>query len=202
MSLLSRAWPLLAPAALVAALALGLHTGAPAPAPAGAAPVAERGFMKLVPDSFVGRLDGTRAYIALSYDGKRLRVYACDGSGRRLATIAKWLTGRWDGRSPITLARDGITVHIDRVDDAARITGTLRAFSGPHRFTVEPAAGPAGLYDGIDRKRHVRMTWIVLADQSVRGNMVPTRPPRRICRYHTVVLADGTTQERVICSDA
>lgn len=185
--------PLLALAALVAALAVGLHGGSP-PSAKGA-PASQRGFLELVPHSKVGQVEGTRAYIALSFDGKRLRVYTCDGSGKRRATISHWLQGRWDGHSPITLVRDGIEVHIDEVHPDGSISGSLRAFSGPHPFTVEPATGPAGLYDGIDRKKHLHGTWIVLANGSVRGNMVPTRPPRRVCRYVTVVLVDGTTED-------
>jgi hypothetical protein len=148
-----------------------------------------------------GRGPGTRAYIALSFDGKRLRIYVCDGHGRRVATISKWLTGRWDGGSPIMLVRDGVEVRIDQLHDDGRISGTVRAFSGPHPFTVEPATGPAGLYDGIDRTNKLRATWIVRPDRSIRGNIIPTRPPRRVCRMHTFILSDGTTTERVVCYD-
>ena len=94
------------------------------------------------------------------------------------------------------LVRNGIELRIDRVHADGRVSGR------PHAFSVRPAKGPAGLYDGTDSSRRFRATWIVLADRSVRGTMVPTRPPRRVCRVVTVALADGTTKERVACYDA
>lgn len=198
MSVPSLARPALVLAALLVA---GLGLGAASLPDATAAPAA-RPFMTLVPDSKVGQVGGTRAYIAASYAGGRLRVYVCDGDGRRPATISRWLTRRWDGRSPTTLVGGGIEVRILHLHADGRISGTLRAFSGPHPFTVEPAAGPAGLYDGIDRGGRLRATWIVRADGTVRGAIVPTRPPRKVCRVITVTLADGTIQERVACCDA
>jgi hypothetical protein len=93
-------------------------------------------------------------------------------------------------------------LRIDAVRADGRVTGQLTAFSGPHAFSVEPATGPAGLYDGSDspgRRKRLHATWIVLADRSIRGAMVCPRPPRRRCRVVTVTLADGTTREEIRC---
>jgi hypothetical protein len=153
--------------------------------------------LKAVPHSQVGRIDGTRAFVAVSSDGRRVRVYVCDGTRKRRATISQWLDARWDGRAPITLDRDGVEVHLDAVHPDGRITGSLTAFSGPHPFAVEPPTGPAGLYDGKDGG--TRGTWIAQADGSVRGAMACPRPPRVRCRVVTVTLTDGTTREEVRC---
>jgi hypothetical protein len=188
---------------LLAAVVASWHPAAPADArpPDGPRPTAATHKLTLVPHSKVGTVDGTRAYIGLSFDGRRLRAYVCDGGNRRKATISQWFKSHWDGRSPLTLVRNGIELQIDAVHPDGRITGHLTAFSGPHRFSAWPATGPTGLYDGVDRRKRLRATWIVLADRSFRGNMAPTRPPRRVCRFVTVALADGTTTERVACFD-
>jgi hypothetical protein len=191
------------PAAPVEARPATTEAGPPATKDAGPTttrpPKAPR--MSLVPHSKVGSVDGTRAFIALSFDGRHLRVFVCDGGAKRNPTISQWFKSRWDGRSAIALVRNGIELRIDAVHPDGRVTGHVTAFSGPHPFTAEPATGPAGLYDGVDRRERLRATWIVRADGSFRGNMAPTRPPRRICRLVTVALSDGTTTERVACYD-
>src|SRR5262245_43440588 len=156
--------------AVIAVLAFALNVGGST-----AAPAAPRLEMKAVPDAKVGRVDGTRAYIAASFDGKRLRVYVCDGTKRSKATLSEWFKARWDGRTPLTLTKNGIELRLDPVLPDGRITGSLTAFSGPHAFTVSPATGPAGLYDGKDSQ--TRSTWIVQSDGSVRGAMACPRPP-------------------------
>jgi hypothetical protein len=180
--------------AVLAFVAQAVHSPtAPGRERAAAAPLK----MKALPDSQVGHVAGTRAYIATNFDGRRLRVYVCDGTRKRKATISQWFKARWDGRTPITLVRGGIELKLDPVHTDGRITGELTAFSGPHRFAVEPPTGPAGLYDGEDDA--TRSTWIVRADGSVRGAMVCPRPPRRRCRVVTVTMANGETREEVRC---
>jgi hypothetical protein len=146
--------------ALSGALAVAPHVPGPAATPAAdrAAPLR----LKAVPTTQVGRVEGTRAYIAVSFDGHRVRVYVCDGTLKRRATIAQWFSARWDGRTPLRMVRDGIAVRLDPVAADGRISGELIAFSGPHSFTVAPASGPAGLYDG--RTGRTRDTWIAPPD--------------------------------------
>jgi hypothetical protein len=182
---------LLASAAIVAA-ALGLHGAA-----AAAAPRADVVPLKAVPHSKVGRVDGTRAFVALAFDGRRLSGYVCDGTARRAATIAQWFEAGWDGRSPLTLVRKGIELRIDRVFADGHVRGHVQAFSGPHAFTVAAAPEPAGLQVGTDATRRVRATWIVLGDGSIRGAMADPRPRR--CRPVQVTLTDGTTTIVTVC---
>jgi hypothetical protein len=139
----------------------------------------------------VGRVQGTEAYIAVTYDGRRLRAYACDGSGRRPATTSAWFEAAWDGRKPITIVADGgAELRVERVHADGRISGRLDG----HRFTVEPATGPAGLVERDGAR------WVVLADGSIRGAMINPRPIK--CRPVMTTLADGTTQIVTVCKAA
>ena len=89
----------------------------------------------------VGKVQGTEAYLAVSYDGHRLRAYACNGSARRLPTISSWFNEPWDGRRAITVVNSDVTLRIQRAHDG-RVGGRLNG----HRFTLTRAKGPAGLY--------------------------------------------------------
>jgi hypothetical protein len=138
-------------------------------------------------DTRVGRVQGTDAFIAVTHDGGQLRAYACDGSARRPATLARWFDARWDGREPVTVVSDGVELRVERLHADGRISGRLDG----HRFTADQATGKAGL---VDRDPG---TWIRLADGSVRGVMIDPRP--RKCRPVQVTLADGTTQIVTVC---
>jgi hypothetical protein len=102
----------------------------------------------------VGKVQGTEAYLAVTYDGHQLRAYTCDGSARRLPTLSRWFEAPWDGRSPIT--RHALTM-------AGPVDGRL----GGHRFTLEPATGPGGLYERTSGT--TIETWVVLNNGEIRG---------------------------------
>lgn len=152
-----------------------------------------------IPDSKVGKVKGTGAYIAVAYDGRRVQVYVCNGTSTRGATISKWFRGAWDGESPLTLGRPGLELEIEDVRADGRVSGHLHWNGKRHDFTVRPATGAAGLYnrkkaEGRDRPRG---TWIFLSRRSYRGVMVDPRPRR--CRPVQVTLADGTTAIVTVC---
>jgi|SRR5215218_6291528 len=111
--------------------------------------------LKLVQERRPGRIEGTQAFIALTLDGQRLRAYVLDGTAGRRPRIARWLDDSWGGRSPRTFVRDGVELQIDEVDAGGRVTGRLWAFGRPHAFSVEPARGTGGLYDGTDAQRRL-----------------------------------------------
>jgi hypothetical protein len=73
-------------------------------------------------------------------------------------------------------------VHAD-----GRISGRLDG----HRFTVQPATGPAGLVEPNGAR------WVVLADGSIRGAMISTRKP---CRFVLVTGANGQQQWVSVCN--
>jgi hypothetical protein len=86
----------------------------------------------------VGKVQGTEAYLAVTYDGYHLRAYACEGSARRLPTLSAWFEAPWDGRSPMTVKAGGHTLRLDGLT-SGRLEG--------QRVALEPATGPGGLYE-------------------------------------------------------
>jgi hypothetical protein len=97
-------------------------------------------------------------------------------------------TAPWDGRTPITIVgAGGAKLRVERVHADGRISGRLDG----HRFTVEPATGTAGLVERDGARR------VVLADGSIRGTMIPTRPPR--CRVVLVTSSSGQQQWVTVC---
>ena len=134
----------------------------------------------------VGKVQGTAAYLAVTYDGHRLRAYACDGSARRLPTISAWFEAPWDGRSPIAVTVGGHTLRRD-APTSGRLDG--------HRFALERATGPAGLFEQTSGT--TTETSVVLPNGEIRGAMIPTRPPR--CRLVLVTSSSGQQQYVTVC---
>jgi hypothetical protein len=87
----------------------------------------------------VGKVQGTEAYLAVTYDGHRLRAYACDGSARRLPTTSAWFQAPWDGRSPMTVVSHGHTLKLDG-PMSGRLDG-LR-FELERAYLSQPTCGP------------------------------------------------------------
>jgi hypothetical protein len=117
----------------------------------------------------VGKMRGTEAYLAVTYDGHRLRAYVCNGSARRLPTISAWFGAPWDGRSPITVGRR-LTLDGPR---SGRLDG--------RRFRLDPATGPGGLYEQTSGT--TTQVSVVLNNGEIRGTFIPARPrPRPIAR--------------------
>jgi hypothetical protein len=161
-------------------------------APAGAT---ERLKLDPLPNVRAGKVDGTRAFIALSLDGRRLRVYVCDGTLKRDATVARWFRGRWDGISPRTLRASKNEVSIESVAPDGTIRGRVLLADGEHAFTARPKTHPNGLHHG--HRKGFSATWIVLSKRQMRGNFVPARPPK--CRVVPVTSSSGGTQWVTVC---
>jgi hypothetical protein len=173
----------------VALLLLGL-LAAPSPA-------AEEQRIRLepLPNVKAGRVAGTHAFIALSHDGTRLRVYLCDGTLKRKPTVAKWFRGRWDGQSPLSLKTGELELHIDAVAPDGGITGRVVLPDGEHAFSARPRTHPAGLHHGA--RKGLRATWIVLSKRSMRGAFVSPRPKK--CRLVLVTSSTGQQQWVSVC---
>ena len=144
-----------------------------------------------LPEASVGRVDGTRTFVAFSVKDGKLRVYVCDGTLKRDPTISTWFRHRWDGRHALTLRADGHTLEIHAMRRDGRVTGRLDGA----RFRVKPATRAAGLFRG--RSGTLRATWIVLPDRAKRGTFVPTRPPK--CRVVLVTSSSGQQQWVSVC---
>lgn len=114
-------------------------------------------------ETFVGRLDGTDAFVAVeTVDGREVRAYVCDG-----AAMIHWLDGSLTGDRVDAAARDGAgTLSATRRGDG--FTGSVLG----HSFTLTRAAFPAGLYRAADPRGVIEGSWIVLADGSQRGSAV------------------------------
>ena len=173
-------------------LAIALFSLLVLAAPAGAT---ERLRLDPLPSVRAGKVDGTRAFIALSLDGRRLRIYVCDGTLKRDPTIAKWFRGRWDGAAPITLRASKNEVSIESVAPNGTIRGRVLLADGEHAFTARPKTNPNGLHHG--HRKGFSATWIVLSKRQMRGTFVPTRPPR--CRFVLVTTSSGQQQWVTVC---
>jgi hypothetical protein len=134
------------------------------------------------PNVSVGRVSGTSAFVAVSREGGKLRVYVCDGTLRRDATVSVWFRGRAGAR---TLHAGGHTLTLD--GDRGRFDG--------RPFTLRRAKAPSGLFQGT--AKGTTATWIVLGDRRKRGAFVPTRPPK--CRFVLVTNSSGQQQWVSVC---
>ena len=135
-----------------------------------------------LPQASVGRVAGTGAFVAVSREGGRLRVYVCDGTLKRDARTSVWFRGRAGAR---TLRSGGHTLTLD---------GNRGRFDG-RPFTLRRAQAPAGLFQGTTDG--TTATWIVLPDRAKRGTFVPTRPPK--CRVVLVTNSSGQQQWVSVC---
>jgi hypothetical protein len=111
------------------------------------------------PITYVGRVDGDAASVAIVLNGDEAIAYVCDGE------IEQWLEGlasdgelelTGDGESTLTATYDGDTA-----------TGEVTALGESYSFTVEQVDAPEGLYrvaDTILGGAEVDGAWIVLQD--------------------------------------
>jgi hypothetical protein len=140
-----------------------LTTGATARAAQPTAAAARRAFAT----AFVGRVDGSNAYVAILKDGTKVGGYVCnDGPG------GAWIkyTHLRRGRAPL-IAGNGdvigrVTITGDRATGTVEVSGTRHAFSAKRTSAEHP-----GLYFavGVERNRVKVGGWIVLPDGSQRG---------------------------------
>jgi hypothetical protein len=123
------------------------------------------------PLGYVGRVEGTRAFVGVVVRGSDVMAYVCDGR-----KLARWFGGRLrDGRAVLRSA-SGEELEL-RLSDVAR--GTLRL---PGReaasFVAVAAHGRAGLFrseragTSPGRPARVLTGWVRLNDGSLRGGTV------------------------------
>jgi len=124
------------------------------------------GVAEPVSGSFVGKVDGSDAFIAiiLHTDGT-VTAYVCDS-----ASISAWFKGSVDGSSlDLTNASDA-RLTADLAPDS--FTGTFTpSGNSPLTFSVTKADQPSGLYRGEDTVDGVDLVagWIVLPNGDQRG---------------------------------
>jgi hypothetical protein len=115
--------------------------------------------------TFVGKVSGTDAYIAIVNDGSEVSAYICDGK-----KIGEWFHGT-PGQEIKLRSADG--TELDATITADGVAGTVRlASDAPVDFDAKPATGAGGLYrtqaDYGDGKA-LLAGWIVLPSGDQRG---------------------------------
>lgn len=117
-------------------------------------------------ETFVGRVAGGAAYIAVITDGERLSGFVTDGK-----QSAKWFAtiGLDDGEAPL-IARDGYELGKATISgDSAE--GEISLGITKESFQIRRATGDAGLFSAAERRgeNSFEAGWIVLPDGSESG---------------------------------
>lgn len=162
-------------AALVLALGVVLAAGGTAEAKEKKKKVSLAEAQALVDENtreFVGKVDGTDAYISIVEVNGNVEIYICDGAGIITWPAGTVKDGKLSAKSP-----NGVVV-AGTLDDSGS-SGTVTLADGTaHAFTAEPAVSPAGLYwhrpseDAAGNS--LRAATIQLPDGSERGGTSPT----------------------------
>jgi len=118
--------------------------------------------------SFVGRVEGTDAFIALVSDGTKVGGYVCDGN-----RVSTWFeVADISGGKASLATRDGQALG-EATLSGDTATGTVSISGADHAFAAQLATGDAGLYRAVKGKAgqpgSVEVGWIVLGDGSQRG---------------------------------
>ncbi len=120
------------------------------------------------PGTYVGKLEGTDAFVAVISNGKEVTGYVCDGG-----QLSMWL-GEPDltnGQAEL-VSRRGEPLGVLTIADGTA-SGEVRIADNRYRFRAQPATGAAGLYrvaEGTPGTPGFSETgWIVLGDGSERG---------------------------------
>jgi hypothetical protein len=131
---------------------------------------------------FLGRIDGTDAFVAVVTDGDRITAYACDGAENGIAdSFSGFASGAVNGA--VTLASDDsaaqLTIQADTtalsglLSAGGTLTGSLQTVDGQtHGWSADQASGPGALYHSDDQfpdGNGGEGWWIVLNDGDVRG---------------------------------
>jgi hypothetical protein len=121
-------------------------------------------------DTFVGRVVGSDAFIAISKDGRKIGGYLCDG-----ATVSRWLEYTWleKGQAPLIAGTTGEELGSVRVVGNTA-TGIIRVDGQDlpfHAERVRPGDDDAGLYFGIAKQEGRLLVggWIIHPDGEQRG---------------------------------
>jgi serine/threonine-protein kinase len=119
--------------------------------------------------SYVGKVTGTRAFVAVVVRDSRVTAYVCDSR-----KIAHWFSGSVRG-GKATLVSRGYVLRI--TVGSRRTTGSV-SFPGAagvaHGFSAAKSARPAGLYRGaktVGGRRYLG-GWIILPDGRQRGEVI------------------------------
>jgi len=119
--------------------------------------------------TFVGRVEGSDAYIAISKDGRKIGGYLCDGT-----VVSRWLEYTWleKGHAPLIAGTTGEELGSVQISGGTA-TGVIRVGDRDLPFLAERvhANGDAGLYFAIAKQEDRLLVggWILHPDGTQRG---------------------------------
>jgi len=120
-------------------------------------------------DTFVGRVEGSDAYIAISKDGRKIGGYLCDGGA-----VSRWLEYSWleKGLAPLIAGTTGEELGSVRIAGGTA-TGMIRVGAQDLPFRAERvhAGDDPGLYWAIAKQQDRLLVggWILHPDGTQRG---------------------------------
>jgi len=115
---------------------------------------------------FVGKVEGTEAFIGIRKRGDAVTAYLCDSKD-----LAVWMDGKVTGEA-VAAAKDPASLAGTVAAGGKQITGTVKLPDGStHNFSADLAAAPAGFYEAFAPDLDLtRAGWVVLASGEQRGN--------------------------------
>jgi hypothetical protein len=118
--------------------------------------------------TFVGRVQGSDAYIAVLKDGRKIGGYLCDNG-----TVSRWIEYRWlrKGVAPLLVGTTGERLGSVRIAGKSA-TGTVVIAGQKRRFRAAlTSKADGGLHFAIGKQpgRLLVAGWILLPDGSQRG---------------------------------
>ena len=120
-------------------------------------------------ETFVGRVEGSDAYIAISKDGRKIGGYLCDGGA-----VSRWLEYSWleKGLAPLIAGTTGEELGSVRIAGGTA-TGMIRVGAQDLPFRAERvhAGDDPGLYWAIAKQEDRLLVggWILHPDGTQRG---------------------------------
>jgi hypothetical protein len=109
---------------------------------------------------YAGRTDDGPAAIAVAVLGNQAAAYVCDGRN-----LESWFRGSVEGGRISLKSKSGATLRAEL--DGDHLKGTVQIKNDTHKFEINEASKPAGLYRARGSKTTIG--WIVLEDGSQVG---------------------------------
>ncbi|NJK43848.1 MAG: hypothetical protein HC933_05780 [Pleurocapsa sp. SU_196_0] len=134
------------------------------------------------PITYVGKLEGSSAYIALVNRAGEMLVYVCDGTEQSV-TISSWYEGTLNGKTIVAKLREDSSRTLNATLNGDSITGTVMLGSGANlSFSASLSAEPSGLWQASQADAAGEAinqgAWIVLPDGTQHGALKSHKPPR------------------------
>ncbi len=122
--------------------------------------------------SWVGRLDGTDAFVAVVADGTQIAAYICDSG-----PLAEWFFGPARAADLTLSSASGATLSLSLPEAAAPMSGFLRLADGPSRaFQADPSTTPVLFRADAESEEGRQIAgWIQIGSET-RGSLALVSP--------------------------